>query len=160
MVGTTNCCSCCLMPLLSSKSRWRLCWRHTHMGVGVAQDATAPLSIKRCLNGKVQAQCIEGTQITVYTAAHSFILIHVYVYTRRKAFVSQALRACRCCGHLWPYLHQLLCLLQEWVFAEVARVLAPSGACIVSFSTHCWPDKATAAWLQRTLGQRLKLISK
>ena len=32
------------------------------------------------------------------------------------------------------------------VFAEIARVLAPSGVCAVSFSNRCFPTKAVAIW--------------
>ena len=34
------------------------------------------------------------------------------------------------------------------VFAEIARVLAPGGLCIVSFSNRCFPTKAVAIWLE------------
>ena len=36
------------------------------------------------------------------------------------------------------------------VFAAIARVLAPGGPCIVSFSNRCFPTKAVALW--RALG--------
>jgi SAM-dependent methyltransferase len=32
------------------------------------------------------------------------------------------------------------------VFAEIARVLAPGGLCVVSFSNRCFPTKAVAIW--------------
>jgi SAM-dependent methyltransferase len=32
------------------------------------------------------------------------------------------------------------------VFREVARVLRPGGACVVTFSDRCFPTKAVAAW--------------
>ncbi|MBT4906141.1 MAG: methyltransferase domain-containing protein [Rhodospirillaceae bacterium] len=32
------------------------------------------------------------------------------------------------------------------VFAEIARVLTPSGLCVVSFSNRCFPTKAVAIW--------------
>ncbi len=38
------------------------------------------------------------------------------------------------------------------VFAEVARVLEPGGACLVSYSNRCFPTKAVAIW--RALGPR------
>ncbi len=32
------------------------------------------------------------------------------------------------------------------VFAEIARVFAPGGPCVVSFSNRCFPTKAVAIW--------------
>jgi SAM-dependent methyltransferase len=45
-----------------------------------------------------------------------------------------------CCAGV-QYLQQ-----PDAVFAEVARVLRPGGACIVSFSNRCFPSKAVAVW--------------
>ena len=44
------------------------------------------------------------------------------------------------------------------VFAEVARVLAEEGICIVSFSNRLFFGKAVAAWLNRDMDGRAELV--
>ena len=44
------------------------------------------------------------------------------------------------------------------VFAEVGRVLAPDGVCIVSFSNRMFFQKAVAAWLNREMDGRAELV--
>lgn len=51
----------------------------------------------------------------------------------------------------------LICA-QEWVLAEVARVLAPGGVVVVAFSDACWRERAAAGWLGRSGPQRLQLM--
>jgi ubiquinone/menaquinone biosynthesis C-methylase UbiE len=44
------------------------------------------------------------------------------------------------------------------VFAEVGRVLRPDGVCVVSFSDRMFFRKAVAAWLNREMDGRAKLV--
>jgi ubiquinone/menaquinone biosynthesis C-methylase UbiE len=46
------------------------------------------------------------------------------------------------------------------VFAEVARVLRPGGACVVSFSNRMFPGKAVRAWRDRDMDDRADLVSR
>lgn len=47
----------------------------------------------------------------------------------------------------------------EAVFLEVRRVLRPGGLFIISFSSHCWEEKAIAGWLARpSLAARAQLV--
>lgn len=48
-------------------------------------------------------------------------------------------------GALWP---------------EVARVLRPGGKLIVSFSSHCYTEKAFSGWLDRSMAQRAELVQR
>lgn len=47
----------------------------------------------------------------------------------------------------------------ERVFAEIFRVLKPTGVCIVSFSNRLFYDKAIAAWRDSTGYGRAQLVS-
>lgn len=47
----------------------------------------------------------------------------------------------------------------ERVFAEIYRVLKPTGVCIVSFSNRLFYDKAIAAWRDSTGFGRAQLVS-
>jgi SAM-dependent methyltransferase len=44
------------------------------------------------------------------------------------------------------------------VFAEFARVLAPGGVLIVSFSNRMFPTKAVRAWREATMDERAGLV--
>jgi SAM-dependent methyltransferase len=44
------------------------------------------------------------------------------------------------------------------IFAEVHRVLRPSGCSIVSFSNRCFPTKATRLWLETSDEQHIALM--
>jgi SAM-dependent methyltransferase len=44
------------------------------------------------------------------------------------------------------------------VFAEVARVLQPEGACVVSFSNRMFVQKAVRAWRERDMDGRADLV--
>lgn len=46
----------------------------------------------------------------------------------------------------------------ERVFAEVARVLAPGGVVVVSFSNRMFPTKAIRAWRERDMDGRAALL--
>lgn len=45
------------------------------------------------------------------------------------------------------------------VFAEVNRVLKPSGVFIVTFSNRCFPTKAVAVWMGTTDRQHMALVA-
>ena len=47
----------------------------------------------------------------------------------------------------------------ERVFAEIYRVLKPTGVCIVAFSNRLFYDKAIAAWRDNTGVGRAQLVS-
>jgi SAM-dependent methyltransferase len=44
------------------------------------------------------------------------------------------------------------------VVAEFARVLAPGGVLIVSFSNRMFPTKAVRAWREATMDERAELV--
>ncbi|GAQ89536.1 hypothetical protein KFL_005340010 [Klebsormidium nitens] len=44
------------------------------------------------------------------------------------------------------------------IIQEIARVLAPGGLLIVTFSKHSYGEKAVAGWLRRTAEKRLDLV--
>lgn len=46
------------------------------------------------------------------------------------------------------------------VFNEFARVLAPNGTAIVSFTNRMFPTKAVAAWRQRSMDERAELVER
>ena len=46
------------------------------------------------------------------------------------------------------------------VFSEFARVLAPDGAVIVSFTNRMFPTKAVRAWRARSMDERAALVGK
>lgn len=48
----------------------------------------------------------------------------------------------------------------EQVLAEVHRVLKPGGKLLIAFSSHCFPEKTLAAWLERTLRQQVELVKR
>ncbi|KAG1671820.1 hypothetical protein FOA52_000197 [Chlamydomonas sp. UWO 241] len=47
----------------------------------------------------------------------------------------------------------------EVISAEASRVLSPGGSVLVSFSTHCYAEKAIAGWLERDDAARLMLVT-
>ncbi len=46
------------------------------------------------------------------------------------------------------------------VFAEFARVLAPGGAVVVSFSNRMFPTKAVRAWRTASMDERADLVER
>eukprot|EP00775_Hariotina_reticulata_P008339 gene8339-8524_t len=46
----------------------------------------------------------------------------------------------------------------ETVLAEAHRLLRPGGLLCVAFGSHCFPEKAIAAWLSRSMDQRAELV--
>ena len=44
------------------------------------------------------------------------------------------------------------------VFAEFARVLAPDGTAVVSFTNRMFPTKAVLAWRERSMDERATLV--
>lgn len=67
-------------------------------------------------------------------------------------FEAGAFDALLCCCGL-PYLEQ-----PEVVAAEARRVLRPGGAVVLSFSMHCYSEKAIIGWLERSSQQRVQLV--
>lgn len=59
------------------------------------------------------------------------------------------------CANGWQYLTQ-----PEALAAELSRVLVPSGIVVISFSSHCFEEKAIVAWLCRDMEQRADLVCK
>ena len=45
------------------------------------------------------------------------------------------------------------------VLTEVARVLAPGGVCVLTFSNRCFPTKAVRGWLETPAGGHGALVS-
>src|SRR3984957_10567784 len=45
------------------------------------------------------------------------------------------------------------------VFREIARVLKPGGAVVISFSNRCFPTKAVAIWQALASGQHQRLVA-
>ncbi len=43
---------------------------------------------------------------------------------------------------------------------QVVRIVKPGGVIIVSFSRHCFREKATAAWLERDAQGRVALVER
>jgi ubiquinone/menaquinone biosynthesis C-methylase UbiE len=46
------------------------------------------------------------------------------------------------------------------VFTEIARVLAPGGVCVVSFSNRMFVQKAVRAWRNRDMDGRAALVAR
>lgn len=46
------------------------------------------------------------------------------------------------------------------VFADVARVLAPGGVFVCTFSNRCFPSKAVAGWLSSSDHQRMQIVAR
>eukprot|EP00798_Chlamydomonas_sp_ICE-L_P031574 gene31574-6768_t len=70
----------------------------------------------------------------------------------RLPYATASFHAVLCCAGI-----QYLCQ-PEAVASEVLRLLRPGGGWIVSFSSHCFEEKALVGWLQRTPSQRIELI--
>lgn len=64
------------------------------------------------------------------------------------------------------YDHVLCCMgLQYLKFPEdvcydVHRILKPGGRFLVSFTSHCFPEKTVTGWLERTLEERADLVTR
>ena len=68
------------------------------------------------------------------------VVVHDVNAHPRLPFEDGAFAAVLCCVSVQYLVHPLE------TFAEVARVLAPGGPVVVTFSNRCFPTKAVAAW--------------
>ena len=59
-----------------------------------------------------------------------------------------------CCMGM-PYLKY-----PEDVCHEVYRILKPGGRFLISFTSHCFPEKTITGWIERTLDERFELVKK
>lgn len=48
----------------------------------------------------------------------------------------------------------------EEICKELLRVLKPGGKVLISYTSHCFPEKTLTGWLERTLDERLDMVSK
>lgn len=48
----------------------------------------------------------------------------------------------------------------EDVCYDVQRILKPGGKFLVSFTSHCFPEKTVVGWLERTLEERVQLVKR
>eukprot|EP00210_Caulerpa_lentillifera_P000705 g682.t1 len=48
----------------------------------------------------------------------------------------------------------------ERICKEILRVLKPGGRVLISYTSHCFPEKTISGWLERTLDERQQMVTK